>query len=95
MIKSVKLCYKTLKITWEVASVYQVTPITGYVLRMSQESTESTEIRVIPFKEKSNYVIVKNLTEETRYRLWLHAMNVAGRSNASEEEQVHMLKEGE
>lgn len=94
VIKSVKLCYKTLKITWEVASVYQVTPITGYVLRMSQESTESTEIRVIPFKEKSNYVIVKNLTEETRYRLWLHAMNVAGRSNASEEKQVHMLKEG-
>ena len=48
----------------------------------------------VKFGGKSNYFILGNLTKATRYKVRLYATNVAGRSNASEEEQVKTLTEG-
>ena len=95
ILKNVKKCYKAIKITWEIPPNHQDTPTTGYVLSIKEESAKSTALKEISFPAKSNYFIVTNLSEGNSYRVWLYAVNVAGRSNASKKEHVQMLQEGE
>ena len=86
--------YNALKVTWNAPSSKQDTPITGRVLRIRKKLDKSKKWNEIAFQARSNYFILRNLTEGTFYSLRLYATNIAGRSNASEEE-VKTLEKGE
>ena len=93
IITNIDVTHNAIKVEWNIPTTKQNTPITGYMLRIKKQG-DFTSIEVT-FQAKSNYYILGNLTRGSNYTVWLYAINVAGRSNASEGKQVETQINGE